>query len=77
MSPDEDAHAAHHNSEARQDVRKTVTVEVVAPQGFGVLLPRREQGLVTPDVLLDGIFGELDPVVVEEFGLDQGDGHVA
>jgi hypothetical protein len=50
---------------------------VVSPQGPGVLLPRRKHGLVTPDVPLDGIFGELDLVVVPEFRLDQGDGHRA
>jgi hypothetical protein len=50
---------------------------VVSPQGLGVLLPCREHGLVTSDVLLDGIFGEPDLVVVQEFRSDQGDGHVA
>jgi hypothetical protein len=50
---------------------------VVPPQGLGVLLACREHGLVASDVPLDGVVGELDPVVVEEFGPDQGDGHVA
>ena len=45
--------------------------------GLGVLLPRREHDLVPSDVLVDGIFGELDRVVVQEFGPDQGDRHVA
>src|SRR5215212_12039416 len=34
-------------------------------------------GLIPADVLVDGVFGELDPVVVQEFGSDQGDRHVA
>ena len=50
---------------------------VMSPQGLGILLPCREHGLVTSDVFLDGIFGELDLVVAPEFRLDQGDGHVA
>jgi hypothetical protein len=41
------------------------------------LLPRGEHDLVPSDVRVDGIFGELDRVVVQEFGSDQGDGHVA
>src|SRR5512135_3707748 len=35
------------------------------------------RNLVTSDVLVDRIFGELDAVVVQEFGLDQGNRHVA
>ena len=50
---------------------------VVSAERLGVLLPRREHDLVPSDVLVDGVFGELDPVVVQEFGLDQGDRHVA
>ena len=41
------------------------------------MLPRGEHDLVASDVLVDRIFGELDRVVVQEFGLDQGDRHVA
>jgi len=33
---------------------------VMSPQRLGVLLSRREHGLVTSDVLLDGICGESD-----------------
>ena len=50
---------------------------VFPAERLGVLLPRREHDLVTTDVLVDGIFGELDRVVIQEFGLDQGDRHVA
>ena len=50
---------------------------VLPAEGLGVLLPRREHDLVTSDVLVDGIVGELDRVVVQEFGLDLGDRHVA
>ena len=60
--------------DAEDDLRRGF---VVSPQGLGVLLPCREHGLVTSDVLVDGIVGELDLVVVPEFGLDQGDRHVA
>src|SRR4051794_38756062 len=37
---------------------------------------RHQPSLVPSDVLLDGILGELDRVVVHEFGSDQGDRHV-
>jgi hypothetical protein len=50
---------------------------VLSAERLGVLLPRREQDLIPSDVLVDGGFGELDPVVVQEFGSDQGDRHVA
>src|SRR5229473_7509250 len=46
-------------------------------QGFGVLLTCGEHHLVTLNVLGDGIVRELDRVVVQEFGLDVGDRHVA
>ena len=45
---------------------------VLSAEDLGVLLPRREHDLVTSDVLGDGIFGELDRVVVQEFGLGSG-----
>lgn len=60
--------------DAEDDLRRGF---VVSAERLGVLLPRREHDLVPSDVLVDGIFGELDLVVVEEFGSDQGDGHVA
>ena len=50
---------------------------VLAAERLGVLLPRREHDLVPSEVLLDRIVGELDLVVVQEFGSDQGDRHVA
>jgi hypothetical protein len=50
---------------------------LLSAEGVGVLLPRSEHGLVPSDVRVDGNFGELDPVVVQEFGSDQGDRHVA
>ena len=50
---------------------------VSSAERLGVLLPRREHGLVPSDVRVDGVVGELDRVVVQEFGSDQGDGHVA
>ena len=50
---------------------------VVSAERLGVVLPRREHDLVPSDVRVDGVFGELDPVVVQEFGSDQGDRHVA
>ena len=50
---------------------------VLPPQGFGVLLTCGEHDLVTTNVLADGIVRELDRVVVEEFGLDVGNRHVA
>ena len=46
---------------------------VLPAEQLGVLLTRGEHDLVTSDVLLDGVFRELDPVVVQEFGLDLGD----
>ena len=60
--------------DAEDDLRRGF---VVSAERLGVLLPRREHDLVTSDVLVDRIFGELDRVVVQEFGLDQGDRHVA
>src|SRR5258707_234476 len=50
---------------------------VLSAEGLGFLLPRCKHGLVTSDVLVDGILGELDRVVVQEFRLDQGNRHVA
>ncbi len=50
---------------------------VVASQGFGVLLTCGQHHLVTLNVLGDGIVRKLDPVVVQEFGLDVGNRHVA
>src|SRR3954453_1337195 len=43
----------------------------------GVLLTRGEHHLVSLNVLGDGIVGELDRVVVLEFGSDVGNRHVA
>ena len=50
---------------------------VLLAKQLGVLLACREHDLVTPDVLVDRVFGELNVVVVQEFGSDQGDRHVA
>ena len=50
---------------------------VVQSQGLGVLLTGREHRLVSLDVSGDGIFGEPDPVGVDQFGADQGDRPVA
>ena len=45
---------------------------VLLAEQLGILSDRGEHDLITSDVLLDGVFGELDPVVVLEFGLDRG-----
>jgi hypothetical protein len=60
--------------DAEDDLRRGV---VVSAEGPGVLLPRCEHDLVSSDVLLDGIVGELDAAVVQELGSDHGDRHVA
>jgi site-specific DNA recombinase len=60
--------------DAENDLRRGF---VFSAEQLGVLLAGREHDLVTPDVLVDRVFGELDVVVVPEFGSDQGDRHVA
>src|SRR4029077_17115334 len=50
---------------------------VLSAERLSVLLLGCEHDLVTSDVLLESIFGELDPVVVQEFRLDQRNRHVA
>ena len=50
---------------------------VLPAEGFGVLLTCGEHHLVTLNVLGDGVVRELDRVVVQEFGLNVGDRHVA
>ena len=49
---------------------------VLPQQGIGVLLARGEHPLVAMDVLADGVIRERDPIGVEEFGSDLGDGPV-